>query len=37
VSTELATDAERFVLYVRTGLGCVILGLLVAGHIMGLL
>jgi hypothetical protein len=36
-SLELATDADRFVLYVRTGLGCAILGLVVAGRLMGLL
>lgn len=37
MSTELILDADRFVLYVRAGLGCVILGLLVVGRLVGLL
>lgn len=36
-SLDLILTADRFVLYVRTGLGCAILGLLVMGRLMGLL
>lgn len=36
-SIDLILTADRFVLYVRTALGCVILGLLVVGHFVGLL
>lgn len=36
-SIDMILNADRLVLYVRTGLGCAILGLLVVGHLVGLL
>lgn len=34
---KLILDADRFVLYVRTALGCAILGVLVIARLKGLL